>query len=94
MSLYKHTSRKGNCTPCLSGAKTLCCNQVLTTKTFMSQQTKGTFNIFFNVNCKVESIIYLMECILCQMQYVGREEAAFNLRLITTGKTPRNLTPF
>ena len=63
-------------------------------KAFMSQQTKWTFNIFFNVNCKVESIIYLMECILCQMQYVGREEAAFNLRLITTGKTPRNLTPF
>ena len=33
-------SRTGKCTPCLSGARTLCCNQVMTTNTFMSQQTK------------------------------------------------------
>ena len=73
--------RTGKCTPCLSGARTLCCNQVLTTNTFMSQQTKRTFNIFFNLNCKSEYVIYLMECILCKMQYVGKPETAFNLRL-------------
>ena len=55
--------RTGKCTPCLSGTRTLCCNQVLTTNTFMSQQTKRTFNIFFNLNCKSEYTIYLMECI-------------------------------
>ena len=60
-------SRTGKCTPCLSGTRTLCCNQVLTTNTFMSQQTKRTFNIFFNLNCKSEYVIYLMECILCNM---------------------------
>ena len=76
-------SRTGKCTPCLSGARTLCCNQVLTTNTFMSQHTKRTFNIFFNLNCKsdLSIVIYLIECILCQMQYVGRAETAFNLRL-------------
>ena len=31
-------SRTGKCTPCLLGARTQCCNQVLTTSTFMSQQ--------------------------------------------------------
>ena len=65
---------------CFLGARTLCCNQVLTTNTFMSQQTKQTFNIFFNLNCKSE-YIYLMECVLCKMQYVGKAETAFNLRL-------------
>ena len=74
-------SRTGKCTPCSSGTRTLCCNQVLTTNTFMSQQTKRTFNIFFNLNCKSEYVIYLMECILCKMQYVGKAETAFNLRL-------------
>ena len=62
-------------------ARTLCCNQVLTTKTFVTQQTKQTSNVFFNINCKSEYLIYLMECILCKMQYVGNAEAAFNRRL-------------
>ena len=66
-------SRTGKCTPCLSGERTLCSNQVLTTNTLMSQQTKRTF--------KSEYVIYLMECILCKMQYVGKAETAFNLRL-------------
>ena len=47
-------SRTGKCTPCLSGVRTLCCNQVMTTNTFMTQQTKETFNIFFNLSCKSE----------------------------------------
>ena len=54
---------------------------MLTTNTFMSQQTKRTFSILFNLNCKCEYIIYLMACILCKMQYVGKAETAFNLRL-------------
>ena len=47
----------------------------------MSQQAKQEFNIFFKLNCKSEYVIYLMECILCKMQYVGKAETAFNLRL-------------
>ena len=66
---------------CLSGTRTVCCNQVLTTNTFMSQQTKRTFQIFFNLNCKNEYVIYLMEWIICKMHYVGKAETAFNLRL-------------
>ena len=55
--------------------------QPTTTNTFMSRQTMRTFNIFFNLNCKSEYVFYLMECILCKTQYVGKAETAFNLRL-------------
>ena len=74
-------SRTGKCTPCLSGAGTVCFNQVLTTNTIISQQTKRTFNIFFNLNCKSGYVIYVMECISYKMQYVGKVETVFNLRL-------------
>ena len=47
----------------------------------MSQQTKQTFNIFFNLNRKSEYVIYLMKCVLYKMQYVRKAEIAFNLRL-------------
>ena len=60
-------SRTGKCSPCLRGAKTLSCNQVVTANTFMSQQTKGTSDILFNLNCKSQYVIYLLyllECIL------------------------------
>ena len=49
------------------------------------QQTKRTC-------CKSEYIIYLLECILCKIQYVGKAETAFNLRFME--KTQRNLTTF
>ena len=55
----------------------------------MSQQTKRTFSIFFNLNCKSEYVIYLMEWILCKMQYVGNAETAFNLRLNNYRKDTR-----
>ena len=86
MAKFSIPSRTAKCTPCLSGARTLCCNQVLTTNTFMGQQTKRAFNIFFNLYCKSENVIYLMECVLCKMQYLGKAETAFNLRLNNHGK--------
>ena len=54
---------------------------VMTTNTFTSQQTKRTFKISFNLTCKSEYVIYLLECILCKMQYVAKAETEFNLRL-------------
>ena len=50
-------SRIRKCTSCLWVARIAFCNQVLTLNTFMSQQTKLTFNIFFNFNCKSECVI-------------------------------------
>ena len=71
----------GNTMPCSSTRQSLCCTQVLNTQTFTSQQTKRTFNIFHKLTCKSQYIIYLMECILCKIQYVGKAETPFNLRL-------------
>ena len=36
---------------------------------------------FFKLNCQSEYVIYLLECILCKIQYVGKAETACNLRL-------------
>ena len=72
--------------PCSLTRPSLCCTQVLNIKTFMSQQTKRTFNIFHKLTCKSQYVIYLMECILCKIQYVGKSETPFSLRLNNPGK--------
>ena len=61
-----------------------------TTNTLKSQQTKRTFNIFFNLNlnCKTEYVIYLIECILCKIQYDAKSDTTFNIRL----NNPRKVT--
>ena len=56
---------------CRSKAGNICCKQVKTTTTFQSQQTNKTWKIFHNTNCETEYAIYLMECIICNLQYVG-----------------------
>ena len=71
----------GNSVPCSSTRPSLCCTQVLNIQTFTSQQTKRTFNTFHKLTCKSQNVIYLMECILCKIQYVGKSENPFNLRL-------------
>ena len=34
-----------------------------------------------NTNCETEYVIYLMECIICNLQYVLKNETPFNIRL-------------
>ena len=77
----KNTLREGKCRPCLTNSRNLCCRQITETSTFMSQQTKENFKIFHNVNCKSKYVIYLLECQICKIQYVGKTETAFNVRL-------------
>ena len=48
---------------------------------FLGQQTKKLYKTFHNVNCACTYVIYLMECILCNKQYVGKAETSFNIRL-------------
>ena len=77
----KKTNEKGKCRPCLTTTANLCCRQVLSTSTFKSQQTKRLYTIFHNITCKSSNIIYLLECKKCHIQYVGKTETPFNLRL-------------
>ena len=41
-------------------------------------QYHSKFQIFHNLTCKSENIIYLLQC---QFQYVGKSETPFNIRL-------------
>ena len=42
---------------------------------------EGPFDVWFNLNCRKECVICLMECILCNIQYVGKAYSTFNIRL-------------
>ena len=72
---------KGKCTPCLGNNRTLCCKQVADITTFRSNQTNRIFQIYHNLNCKSKYVIYLLECTKCKIQYVGKTETEFNIRL-------------
>ena len=72
---------QGKCTPCLANNRTLCCKQIVHTTTFRSNQTNRIFHIYHNLNCKSKCVIYLLECTKCKMQYVGKVETEFNIRL-------------
>ena len=80
----------GKSMPCSSTRPSLCWTQLVNTQTFMSQQTKRTFNIFHKLTYKSQYVIYLMECILCKIQYVGKSEIPFNLRLNNRRKDVNN----
>ena len=71
----------GKCSPCFSNSRSLCCKQIIETEHFKSNQTNRTFRIFQKTTCKSNFIIYLLECELCKIQYVGNAETAFNIRL-------------
>ena len=76
--------KPGKLSPYLTNLRSLCCKYVRKTTTFKSQQTKQIYKIFHNVNCA--SSYVLMECILCNKQYVGKAETSFNIRLNNTGQ--------
>ena len=65
----------------LSQQQNLCCKQIVHTATFRSKQTNRIFHIYHNLNCKSKYAIYLLECTKCKIQYVGKAETKFNIRL-------------
>ena len=75
------SNQSGSCSPCLSRNDNLCCKQIRQTSTFQSRKTKKKYKIFHQVNCKSKFIIYLLECTLCMIQYVGKSEWPMNIRL-------------
>ena len=68
------------CQPC-NHINSLCCKFLYSTKTFTSNLTNKTYNIYHKTNCKSKNVIYLLQCTLCSLQYVGKFETPFNLRL-------------
>ena len=78
------TTTADQCTPCYTN-RLLCCQQETTaflkTTTFKSTQTRETFTIFHQFTCHSNYVIYLLECINCKIQYVGKSETSLNIRL-------------
>ena len=89
----KNTSTIGKYLPCLSKTDNLCCNQLTSTMTFTSQQTKRKFKIYHKINFKSEYLIYLMGCTLSNKQYVGKAETTFTIRL-NIKKIPKTQTQY
>ena len=48
---------------------------------FKSYKTRKTYKIFHQLTCKNQAIIYLLQCRICCIQYVGKIETAFNVSL-------------
>ena len=57
------------------------CKGIKETTTFTSCNNNKTFKIFHSVNCQSWWVIYIIECNTCNLQYIGKSETAFNLRL-------------
>ena len=55
--------------------------QVVNTNTFKSNQTKRVFNIYHTITCQSQWIMYLLECILYDIQFEGKSETSFKFRL-------------
>ena len=72
---------QGKYTPYLANNRTLCRKQVVYTIKFRSNQTNQIFQIYHNLNCKSKKVTYLLQCTKCKIQYVGKAEIEFNIRL-------------
>ena len=83
-------SREGRCEPCNTSKPSLCWKQVIDTSTFQSYYTQQLYTIFHKLNCKSKFIIYLIECVLCKVQYIGKAETVFNRRLNNHRKDVNN----
>jgi len=73
-------STTGSCGPC-SKPKCSWCSRINETSTFTGTQDSKVFDIFHTVNCQSTWVIYILERKICKLQYVGKRETGFNLRL-------------
>ena len=70
----------GGCGPC-NEPKCRWCTRINKTSTFTGTQEDRIFDIYHVVNCQSTGVIYIIECNICNLQYVGKSETGFNTRL-------------
>ena len=75
----QHTVR--SCKPCRPDRKYKCCKQLQETKSFKSNATVKTYDIYHETNCNSKYVIYLLECTKCNIQYVGKSETELKYRI-------------
>ena len=66
---------------CNTTRSALCCMQVVNPNTFKSNETERVFNIYRTIRCENQWIICLLECTLCNLQYILKSETRFNIGL-------------
>ena len=69
------------CKPCTKEISKKCCKQVKDTDTFISVNTGREYKIFHDCTCQSMNVIYLMECSLCGIQYVGKTQTTLERRI-------------
>ena len=47
----------------------------------MKQINIQVFKIVHDLTCKSENLIYLLQCQICKLQYVGKSESTINIHL-------------
>ena len=75
----------GKCVPCNS-TRCLCCQQLISTRTFKSNQTNKAFKIYHRVNCKSSFVIYLQNAISATFNMLANQKHHSTLCSITTEK--------
>ena len=70
----------GQCKKCDS-RRCMTCKNIQCTQKFSSTHTGEKFIIYCNANCKTENIIYLLECAICGLQYIGETKQQLSKRL-------------
>ncbi|XP_068701258.1 uncharacterized protein [Montipora foliosa] len=69
----------GGCGPC-NKPRCSWCNHINKTSTFAGIKNSKVFDILHSVDCH-SSWVYIIECNICLLQYVGKSETPFNTRL-------------
>jgi hypothetical protein len=64
---------------CDSSRRCMTCKHIQCTHKFSSTYTGEEFSIY----CKTENIIYLLECAICDLQYIGETKQQLSKRLKT-----------
>ena len=85
----KQNVAKEKCNQC-NTSRCLSSQQLIATTIFESIQTKEKFNIYHKISCERNYVIYLLESLLCKIQYVGKSETPFYIRLNNHRKDMKN----
>ena len=79
-AVSRPSSTVGQCKPC-GDKRCKCCLQLQHAQVFHSKMTGKEYKIFCNVNCKTPNVVYLLDCHVCESQYVGESVQPFNKRM-------------
>ncbi len=68
-----------SCQPC-GKPRCLVCRQMTITKQVQNIDSSFVFEIRGSYNCQTSNAVYLLQCTLCKMQYIGQTSTQFNYR--------------